>query len=179
MVMLVRMAALERERGAQWFELDFTDPHRRSLVIKVLVQGSLQAPRRVLRALVQPHGQQALELPEKLASQQLPSFRGEPGKDAAARKAGKARVVVPAGTFFAEHYRIMIKGRPVDLWTSTLVSGWPMVKMQGPDLLLELTGHGRNATSQLRGKPAKLDERWLGGGPGSAPSGGGRDKPPP
>ena len=95
--MVVRLAALERERGGQWFEMNFTDAERRTLSVKVLLQGTLQAPRRVLRALVQPQGQQPLELPERLAARQLPPFRRDPGKDRAAVRSGGGRVTVPAG----------------------------------------------------------------------------------
>jgi hypothetical protein len=160
--LLVRLVALERESGAQWFELNFTDPARRKLSIKVLVQGTLQAPKGVLRAIVQPEGQQALELPEKQAAKRLPAFGREPGKEGAV-KLGKAQVKVAAGTFTAERFRAKEKGGDVEMWTSTQVAGWPLVKLRSAKVLIELTGHGKSGSSEIRGKPAKLDERWLGG----------------
>jgi hypothetical protein len=160
--MLVRLLALERESGGQWFELNFTDSARRKLSIKVLVQGSLQAPKRVLRAIVQPEGQQALELPEKQAARRLPAFRREPGKEGAV-KLGKAQVKVAAGTFAAERFRAKEKSGEVEMWTSAQVAGWPLVKLRSASVLVELTAHGKSGSSEIRGKPAKLDDRWLGG----------------
>ena len=50
------------------------------------------------------------------------------------------------------------------MWTSTTIAGWPLVKLQGPDVVLELAAHGTGASSRIRGKPAQLDERWPGVG---------------
>jgi hypothetical protein len=164
--MLLRLAALEREGSASWVEVGITDAMRRTLTLRLLLEGSLASPKRVLRAVVQPHGQQPFYLPDGLAAQQLPPFRA--GAGPGAQRAGRVRVTVPAGSFTAEHVRSREKGKLVEAWFSAQVAGWPMVKLKTPDLLLELVAHGEKATSQIRGKPAKMsDELWrgLGGGP--------------
>jgi len=174
--LVLRLAALEREAGGQWFELGFTDPSRRTLLMKILVEGTLIAPRRILKAIVQPAGQQPLLLPERLARRQLPTFR--PARDPRAQRLGKVTVKVAAGSYLAEHFRVVEGGRRSDLWISSEVPGWPMVKLESGDLLLELMACGRSATSQVKGKPAQLDDRWLGGKapPGTPDTKGGTSK---
>jgi len=49
----------------------------------------------------------------------------------------------------------------MDIWSSSEVHGWPMVKAATSEILLELTGHGDKARSKLQGKPAKLDPELL------------------
>ncbi len=163
---VLRLAALEREEGAQWVELGITDGMRRTLLLKLLIEGPLVAPKRVRRAIVQPHGQQPFYLPEKLAAAQVPAFRE--GAGASARRVARVRVTVPAGSFLAEHFRSREKGRNVEAWFSTEIAGWPLLKLSTPELLLELVAHGDKGTSQVRGKPAKISEelwRGLGGQP--------------
>jgi hypothetical protein len=156
----VRLLALEREAGAQWFEIGLTDGQRRTLLLKLLVEGGLIAPKRVRRAIVQPPGQQPFYLPDRLARRELPAFRESAGPGA--RLVGRERVKVPAGSFQAERYRSVEKGgKTVDAWLAREVAGWPMVKLAGPDLLLELVAHGTKGSTQVRGRPAKIDERLL------------------
>jgi hypothetical protein len=176
-VMLVRLAALERERDGQWFEFDFTDSRRHTLSVKVLIEGKLQAPRRVARAIVQAHGQQPLELPARAAARQLPDFRQDPSKDSKLTKLGQARITVAAGAFTTQRYRLKDKGRTVEMWACSKVAGWPLVKLVSKDVQLELAAHGQGATSLVRGKPTKLDDRLLGGGgPASRPQRAGGSK---
>jgi hypothetical protein len=158
---LLRLAALEREGAGQWVEIGITDAVRRTLLVKVLVEGTLAAPKRIRRAIVQPQGLQAFYLPDKLALKQLPPFREGPGP--MAQKVARVRVTVPGGSFAADHYRAREKGRTVEAWFSSEVVGWPMVKMSTPDVLFELTAHGQKGSSQIRGKPAKLSEELLRG----------------
>lgn len=158
-VLRVRMAALERERGGQWFEIALTDPSRRTMVFKSLVEGTLAKPKRILRCIVQPPGQKALLLPESMAQKQLPAFSAGPGP--AARLVGQQQVKVAAGTFKARKYRREHKGVVTWAWFSAKVPGWPMVKVESPQLIMELVSHGTSARTQIKGKPAKLDQRML------------------
>jgi len=127
----------------------------------MLVEGSLAAPKRIRRAIVQPPGQQPFYLPDKLAARELPPFREVAPRTS--QQLGRVRITVPAGTFTAEHQRSKDKGGTVEVWTSPEVPAWPMVKMSTPEMLIELTGHGEKATSAVRGKPAKLPESLLKG----------------
>lgn len=158
----VRIAALERVSGkGQWFEIAITDQAKRTLVLKTLVAGTLSAPKGVLRTIIQPPGHQPIELPAgKRDAVKLP--RMATGPDPKARLVGTGKVKVAAGTFVAGRYRTVDKkGRVSQVWSSKDVPGWPMVRAESPDAMIELAGFGKGATSQIRGKPGKLDPRLL------------------
>ena len=152
----VRMAALAREGKGQWFEISLTDPRRRTIIFKSLVEGTLSAPRRILKAVVQPPGQRALMLPESVASRQLPRFAEGPGPKAIYLTTEQVKVA--AGTFSAKKYRRVHKGVTTEVWFSSEVKGWPMIKLSNPRLIMELAAHGKDARTGVRGKPTKMSK---------------------
>lgn len=152
----VRMAALAHEGKGQWFEISLTDPRRRTIIFKSLVEGSLATPRRILKAIVQPPGQRALLLPESAATRQLPTFTEGPG--AKAKYLTTERVKVVAGTYTAKKYRRVHNGLTSEVWFSAEVKGWPMIKLSNQRLIMELAGHGKDARSGVRGKPTKMSK---------------------
>ena len=155
----VRMAALAKEGKAQWFEISLTDGRRRTIVFKSLVEGTLSAPTRILKSIVQPPGQRALLLPEAVASRQLPRFSKGPGKKAT--YLATERVKVAAGSFSAKKYRRVHKGVATEAWFSSEVKGGPMIKLVSPRLIMELAAHGDNARSKVRGKAAKMSKSLI------------------
>jgi hypothetical protein len=158
--MQVRIAALEAEGKGQWVEFTITDHRGMHLVLKSLLEGSIGAPKRVLKTVLQPPGHQPVLIPGKRGAAQLPKMRA--GTDPKAKRVGKVRVKVAAGTFTAVHYRsVDAKGKVSELWSSDQVPGWPMVKARTPEVVLELADHGTGARTQIVGKPGKLDERLL------------------
>jgi hypothetical protein len=164
---LVRLAVLEREGAGQWFEVAITDPRRQTLRTRSLVEGTLLAPKRILKAIVQPPGQQPLLLPDRLAAKQLPAFR--PSGDKGAKLVSRGKIKVAAGTFVAAHYRgVDSKKHVVESWISDQITGWPLVKLLTGDLIVELAAWGKNARSQIEGTPVKLDEKMLRGLPGGS-----------
>jgi hypothetical protein len=156
----IRMALLGREGDASWFEVSITDDQRRTMVYKTLLKGPLHAPTRIVRALVQPPGQRALLLPSSVGDQPLPRFHRSPGKRGK-RVARAVKVKVPAGTFTAAHYRKGSGKQATEIWMTSRLKGWPVVKVVSPALVMELSAHGGNARSQIRGKPIKLDKQLL------------------
>jgi hypothetical protein len=160
---LVRIAALEKEKRGQWFEIGVTNDRRETAVFKALIKGSLADPRGVARVVVQPPGLQPVEVPltRKGKSRiKLPRLGAKP--DPKARLVGRARIKVAAGTFDTVRYRRDEgKGKAVEIWSSTKVPGWPMVKASTPEVLLELVGFGDKARSQVHGKPGKLDPKLM------------------
>jgi hypothetical protein len=161
---LVRIAALEKERKGQWFEIGVTNHKRETAVFKALIKGSLAKPEGVARVVVQPPGLQPVEVPLTKKRKQkikLPARLGAK-PDPRAKLVGRARVKVAAGTFDTQHFRRSEgKGKVVEIWSSTKVPGWPMVKASTPEVVLELVGYGDKAKSQVRGKPGKLDPKLL------------------
>lgn len=156
----MRIAALEREGKGQWVEISVTDHNRRTLVFKTLLSGSMARPKGVIRTIVQPPGHQPVEVPTDQARLKLPRMTHRPDPDA--KRVGSGKVKVAAGTFTATHYRKRSKkGEVTELWSSTEVPTWPMVKAVTPAVVLELAGYGKGARSQIRGKPGKLDPKLL------------------
>ena len=156
----MRIAALERTKTGQWVEIGITDSRRRTLVFKTLLRGSLARPTGVLKTIVQPPGHQPVEVPTEQAKLKLPTMSSRPDPDA--RLVGRGKVKVAAGTFTATHHRKRDKnGVVTEIWSTTEVPGWPMIKARTPAVVLELAGFGKGARSRIRGKPGKLDPKLL------------------
>ena len=151
----VRLAALAREGKAQWFEIALTDPRRRTIVFRTLVEGTLAAPRKITRAIVQPPGQRALLLPEEAAIRQLPPSTGTGPR---ATYMATEKVTVAAGTFKAKKYQRVLRGLTTQVWFSSEVKGWPMIKLVSPRLIMELAAHGKDARSGVKGKPSRMSK---------------------
>ena len=101
-------------------------------------------------------GQRALLLPDSVASRQLPSFSEGPG--AKAVYLATERVKVSAGTFKAKKYRRVHKGVTTEVWFSSEVKGWPMIKLIIARLIMELAAHGKGARSGVKGKPTRMSK---------------------
>ena len=155
-VVRVKFSALEMESEGQWFELALTDNHRRTMLFKALIKGSLAKPTGVETVIIQTHGQRPLRLPKSLAKNPFPSFTA--GLPKVAKLISTNTVKVAAGTFKAKHFRIVKGEKSRDIWLSEEVQGWPLIKVDSPDVIMELAGHGVKATSAVKGKPLKLDE---------------------
>jgi hypothetical protein len=163
---LIRLAVLQKEGAGQWFEIAVTNERRQTLRTRTLVEGTLLAPKRVLKAIVQPPGQQPFILPDRLAVKQVPMFRSS--SDGNAKLVSRGKIKVAAGTFVAARYRgVDAKKRVIESWVSDQIAGWPLVKLQTSDLIVELAAWGKNARSQIEGTPLKLDEKMLRGLPGA------------
>lgn len=183
-VVVLRLAALERESGGQWFELSFTDPQRRTMITRLLLASPAVAPAaagtaggaaaapagRVLRAIVQPPGQAPLILPTQALTKQRVPFAE--GTLRAAREVGREVVRTAAGRF--DTRRLLLgagTGRTPSgkasgaasasaagvVWVSDALAGWSVVKARLGDQELELIGRGTHAVSELRGRPLALD----------------------
>ncbi|MBK8482293.1 MAG: hypothetical protein IPL40_14180 [Proteobacteria bacterium] len=183
-VVLLRLAALERERGGQWFELSFTDPQRRTMITRLLLAAPAPVPAaagaagdpaaaaagRVLRAIVQPPGQAPLILPtQALARQRVPFAAGtlrdarEVGREVVRTAAGKfdtRRLLLGAGagrTAAGKASGAASASAAGVVWVSDALAGWSVVKARLGDQELELIGRGAQAVSELRGRPLALD----------------------
>jgi len=64
---------------------------------------------------------------------------------------------VPAGTFLCEHYRSKSGKTPADVWVSTKISPYGLVKMVSEDSTLVLTKVLANETTHIKGEPQKLE----------------------
>lgn len=158
-VVLLRMAALERVGKAQWYEVSLTLRRGQTMVFKTLVEGGLDKPQRVLKAIVRPPGQLPLLLPDKLARKQLPKLdRRGPGK-----VVSKGPLRVPAGRFPAVHYRRTQGKKVEDIWLTKAIPGWPLLRYRAKGVRVELVATGKGARSEIVREPVKLDPRLLRG----------------
>jgi len=152
--MTLRLAALQKEDDAQWFEMSVHYPSGQGLILKTLLKGSLSTFHKPLKTVLQILGQQAFYLPPGAGSAQLPSFQSP--KDFKARRVTKGKLKVPAGIFSVEKYHRVEKGRVTQIWLSQELPGWPMIKLLSPSLHLELLAHGTAAKSQIKGQPVEI-----------------------
>ncbi len=81
---------------------------------------------------------------------------GGSGKGDMGELVGTESVTVPAGTFSCQHYRKQEPHGPVDMWISTQITPYAMVKMTGTDMTMVLKKTLTNETSHIKGEPQKM-----------------------
>jgi hypothetical protein len=151
--MVVRMALLEREGQGQWFETEVAVGGGKGFILKALLEGPLVAPTRLLQVVMQIPGHPPVLLSEQEAGGALPRFSSAGrGK---ARPVSRGKVRVTAGTFVASRYRVVRGGRVTHSWLSDAVKGWQLVKLEDPEVLVELVAYGEKARSRIRGRPMR------------------------
>jgi hypothetical protein len=117
----------------------------------------------VKRMIMQQPGKPPMEMPAMMtamAQQHQPHpttpSGGSGGKGDMGEMLGTESVTVPAGTFSCEHYRKQEQNGPVDVWITTQVTPYGMVKMTGPDSSMVLKKVLTNETSHIKGEPQKM-----------------------
>jgi hypothetical protein len=114
----------------------------------------------IKRLIMQPPGRPPMEMPESMIGmiqKHTPAATGDKGKTGGpGEKIGTESITVPAGTFECDHYRSQEEGSPVDLWISTQISPYGMVKMVGKDTTMVLQKVLTNETSHITEEPQKL-----------------------
>jgi hypothetical protein len=150
----------ESVEGAEgyWLEMRMEGGKGSGMIMKSLMVPHEGAPE-IKRMIMQPPGQQAMEMPMSMMgpmmhrAQQAPSAKpGDLGE-----KLGTEVVTVPAGTFICEHYRTKSAGTPTDLWISTKVAPYGLVKMTSSDTTMVLEKVLTDQTSQIKGEPQKME----------------------
>lgn len=142
-----------------WLEMRSTAPQGGSMIMKQLMVLQGGTPD-IKRMIMQPPGRPPMEMPVDMMHMAMQ--RGQ--QQAATAPHGMGEVVgtetvtVPAGTFETQHYRSTNNGATVDVWASTKVSPYGMVKMtssDGTSMVLEKVLE--HETSQITGEPRKMD----------------------
>ena len=112
------------------------------------------------RLISQPPGRPAMELPSSMlgmVKKRTPTSVGGNEKiGGLGQKIGTESITVPAGTFECDHYRTQEEGSTVDLWISSKVSPYGVVKMVRNDATMVLQKVLTNETSHIKGEPQKL-----------------------
>lgn len=168
-VMDIAIVALGKEDvdGATgyWMEQRITsDQFGGEMVMKTLTVVS-DTEAGVKRMIMQRPGQPPMEMSGFMMSmmqQHQPRPTTTPG--AAGGKAdmgelvGTESVTVPAGTFTCQHYRKQGTSGPADIWVSTEVTPYAVVKMAGADMTMELKKVLTNETTHIKGEPQKMPD---------------------
>ena len=133
-----------------WMQIVSTDPQGKTFVGKSLITpGDFQFH----RMIIQPPGQQAMEIPVKMNAARKEKIEEN---SAEWHSVGTESITVPAGTFSCEHWRN--DKTHAEIWTSDKVTPFGMVK--------EISGNGStqvlskildNATDRITGPVKQFD----------------------
>jgi hypothetical protein len=117
----------------------------------------------IKRMIMQRPGQPPMEMPAMMMSmmqqhQPPPTTPtgGANGKGNMGELVGTESVTVPAGTFSCQHYRKQEQNGPVDMWISTEVTPYAVVKLTGPDMSMVLKKTLTNETTHIKGEPQQM-----------------------
>jgi hypothetical protein len=91
-----------------------------------------------------------------------PTQRASAAPPAAQLVSPNERVVVPAGSFDCQHFRITMQGKPMDYWTSPSAHAWGIVnmKLEGVEIFtLKRVIEGEK--SQIQGEPKQMSDEQL------------------
>ena len=118
----------------------------------------------VKRMIMQQPGKPPMEMSgmmmsmmQRGQSRSTPPSGGGSGKAALGELVGTESVTVPAGTFSCQHYRSQGNNGTTDMWISTQVSPYGMVKMTSAGSTIVLKKVLTNETSHIKGEPQKME----------------------
>jgi len=151
-----------QEADGYWMEIR-TSNNGNAVVMKQLMAGE---PPKPTRMIIQANGRPPMEMPMSMMSM----GRNPAGAHAAGEvtggggtgagmgaKVGTESVTVPGGTFECDHYSSDSNGKHSDLWISTKVSPYGLVKLTSADTHMELQKVLEHETSQIKGEPMKMN----------------------
>ena len=142
-----------------WLEIRIQNPkmHGEMVMKELTVMDGSHTE--VKRLITQQPGRPPMELPSSMMGMiERHAAKGEnEANNGMGEKIGEESITVPAGTFDCEHYRKQEEGKPVDLWISTKVSPYGVVKMVRGKVSMVLEKVLTNQTSQIKGEPQKMN----------------------
>jgi hypothetical protein len=125
----------------------------------LIVSSATQAG--VKRMIMQQPGRPPMEMPAMMMNmmqqrQPPPITKGGGDKSGMGELVGAESVTVPAGTYSCQHYRKQDPKGTVDLWVSTSITPWGIVKMTGTDVSMVLKKALSNESSHIKGEPQQM-----------------------
>ena len=108
------------------------------------------------RIIMQSPGRPPMEMPASMMNMQRGGAAQASDTDPGV-KVGSETLTVPGGTFDCEHYRKQTQGGTADVWVSTKVSPYGMVKMTSGEMTMVLEKVLSNETSHIKGEPQKFE----------------------
>lgn len=148
-------------KDGYWLEIRINNAKnmKGEMVMKELMVINGSQPE-IKRMITQPPGRPPMEMPSAMLgmirSHTPKAIGGDEKTGGPGEKVGTETITVPAGTFECDHYRTEEEGSPVDLWISSKVSPYGVVKMVNKDATMVLQKVLTNETSHIKGEPQKL-----------------------
>jgi hypothetical protein len=153
-------------KDAFWLEMGFNSPQGQ-MYMKTLMAIDASKNTAISRMIMQMPGRPPMEMPEQMINM----TRGNAPPQSAdirdnAQLVGTEDVTVPAGTFSCEHYKA--KDGKWDVWISSKVSPWGLVKSSGEGTEMVLVRTITGAADHITGTPVPFNMGGFGGpgGPG-------------
>jgi len=142
-----------------WLEMRMESGTEEGVIMKQLLVMQAGKPE-IKRMIMQSPGQAPMEMPMMM----MGMMKGKEQASSAGmgEKVGTEPVIVPAGTFLCDHYRTKSGAGTADLWVSSKVPPYGMVKMTSADMTMVLVKVLQNETSHIKGEPQKMP--GMGGG---------------
>lgn len=141
---------------AYWLEMRLGSGKGSGMVMKHLMLMRSGMPE-IKRMIVQSPGQRPMEMPMMMGGMMKMSQPPADKQASLGEKVGTESVTVPAGTFVSDHYRVKSGSSTGDVWISTKVAPYGMVKMVSGDTTMVLTKVLENETSHIQGEPQKIE----------------------
>ena len=139
-----------------WLEMRSDSPRGKMVMKQLIVSESGKV--QIERMIMQAPGRPPMEMPVGMMSRMgggphPPAASGHPQGELV----GTESVTVPAGTFETEHFRSTTNGKTSDVWVSTKVAPYGLVKMTSADTNMVLVKVLEHETSQITGEPQKMN----------------------
>ncbi|MGO8790178.1 MAG: hypothetical protein ACLQVL_22735 [Terriglobia bacterium] len=145
-----------------WMEMRMTGAQTGGEMVMKTLTVTTGAETGVKRMIMQAPGRPPMEMTGMMMSmmqqhQARPTTPAGGEKGSMGELVGTESITVPAGTFSCQHYRKQEQNGPVDMWISTDVSPYALVKMTGTDTTMVLKKTLTNETSHIKGEPQKFE----------------------
>ena len=144
-----------------WMEIRMLSGKGEGMIMKELMvmTGETPGPKRMI---MQMPGRPPMEMPMGMMSGMMKNMPKQTATETGSghgmgEKVGMEPIVVPAGTFLCDHYRSQSDRGTADVWVSTKVAPYGLVKMTSEDTTMVLEKVLTNETSQIKGEPQKMD----------------------
>ncbi len=161
----VSMVALGKEDvdGAPgfWMEMRMTSPEMGGEMVTKTLMVTSGPETGMKRMIMQQPGQQPIEMDGMMmnmaqARQAHPTIPSGAPNGGKGELVGTESVTVPAGTFTCQHYRNQGQHGTTDMWISTDVTPYAMVKMTSSETTMVLKKILTGETSHIHGEPQKM-----------------------
>jgi hypothetical protein len=140
-----------------WMEIRSENPGMPGeMVMKQLVVTGGDNPQ-IKRMIMQMPGRPPMEMPMGMLGMGQRGQGHGAGDTSPGEKVGSETITVPAGTFECDHYRKQEPRGTVDVWISSKVPPYGMVKMSSAEMTMVLEKVLSNETSHIKGEPQKMD----------------------